>query len=334
MKKLFAVLMSVVLVAAMLCGCQSSSEADVGTDAVSYKVGVLQYATHSSLDNCYQGLVEGFAEYGLVEGENLTVDLQNSNADMSTGDLQAKNMVTDGCDLIVGIATPSAMSAYAAARDEDIPVVFDAVSDPVAAGIVKSLEEPGVNCTGSSDVLNFDSQLTMIRAFLPDAKVIGVLYTTGEANSISQLARLEEAASNYGFTIESIGVTNSSEVAAAAASIVAKGVDCLTNLTDNNVVDCLSVVLHETNAAGIPVFGSEEEQVKNGCLASMSIDYVALGRESGRMAAQILLGEKTAAEMPVSTDSETFAIYNSTVAAELGIELPAEYADIQDAAAE
>ncbi|MDO4567011.1 MAG: ABC transporter substrate binding protein, partial [Oscillospiraceae bacterium] len=176
-------------------------------------------------------------------------------------------------------------------------------------------------------------QLDMIEAFLPEVDEIGVLYTTSEPNSISQLASLEAAAAQRSISIKSIGVTNSSEVAAAAASIVAEGVDCLTNLTDNNVVDNLSTVLHVTNEVGIPVFGSEEEQVRNGCLGSMSIDYIEIGRISGQMAAQILLGEKTADELPVSTESGCTPVYNSAVAAALSIEIPAEYADAADLAA-
>lgn len=338
MKKLTALLLSLILVFALAsCGSNAAADepaADVSDEKTTYTVGVIQYATHSSLDNCYQGFLEGLAEEGIVEGDNLVIDFQNANGEQSNSDLQAKNMVTSGVDLIMGIATPAAMSAYAAAKETDIPVVFNAVSDPVAAGIVKSLDAPGVNCTGSSDVLDFDLQLEMIRAFLPDATTIGVIYTTSESNSISQLARLTEAAENYGFTIESIGVTAASEVGQAATALVSKGVDCIDNLTDNNVVDNLSTVLHITDEAGIPVFGSEIEQVANGCLASQSIDYVELGRVTGRMAAQILRGEVEASALPVSTESACYPVYNSAVAEKLGIALPDAFADILDTEAE
>lgn len=330
-KKVLALAITLALLA--LAGCSEAVVVEPSTPAVHmYKIGVIQYATHPSLDNCYTGLIKGLEEYGLVEGENLVIEFQNGNGDMSNTDLQAKNMVSSGCKLVVGIATPAAMSAYAACKDADIPVIFNAVSDPVAAGIVKSLESPETNCTGSADVLDFASQLEMITAFLPECDTIGVLYTTSEPNSISQLAALEAAASPLGITIESIGVTNSSEVATAAAAIVAKGVDCVTNLTDNNVVDNLSTLLHATDEAGIPVFGSEEEQVKNGCIGSMSIDYVEIGRASGTRAAQILLGEKTANELPVSTESVCEPVVNSAVAAKLGIEVPEAYAGVRDVA--
>ncbi len=339
-KKLISTALCAILALALV-GCSQpaapatddTQDGGPGASAGAIHIGVIQFATHPSLDNCYAGFVQGLAENGFTEGDNLVIDFQNANSEMGNSDLQAKNMVTSGCDLIMGIATPAAMSAYAAAKESGIPVIFNAVSDPVASGIVKSLEAPDTNCTGSADVLDFPAQLELIRAFLPDAKTIGVIYTTSEANSISQLETLCVAAKDYGFAIESIGVSSSAEVAAAAASLVAVGVDCFDNLTDNNVVDNLSTVLHAANEAGIPVFGSEIEQVKNGCLASMSIDYIELGRVTGEMAAKILKGETKAGELPVSTQSETFACYNSAVASQLGIEVPAVCADAQDVAA-
>jgi len=338
-KRIAAIAMAAVVALSLgACGGSSPSAAESDPSSAdtakqaSYKIGVIQYATHASLDNCYTGFVEGLAEYGLVDGENLTIDFQNAQGDMANSDLLAKNMVTAKNDLIMGIATPAAMSAYSAAKEDNIPVVFSAVSDPVAAGIVKSMEAPNTNCTGTSDVLNFDAQLTMIRAFLPDAKTIGVIYTTSEANSVSQLSQFKSLAPNYGFEVIEIGVTNASEVAAAAASIVAKGADCINNFTDNNVVDSLSTVLHEADSAGIPVFGSEVEQVKNGCLASESIDYIELGRETGRMAAQILLGQADVATMAVKSISASTPVYNSSVMEAQGIALPADYSDARDAA--
>jgi putative ABC transport system substrate-binding protein len=326
LKKITALALAGVM-AATFSAC-SSKPVEAGTDAAagtSYKIGVIQYAPHPSLDNCYTGFVEGLAEKGLTEGQNLTIDFQNAQGEMTNSDLQAKNMVTAGDNLIMGIATPAAMSAYSAAKDAGIPVIFSAVSDPIKAGIVTTLEAPGTNCTGTSDVLNFDAQLKMIRAFLPDAKKIGILYTTSEPNSVSQLGQFEALAKNYGFTVESIGVTNASEVGTAAASIVAKGVDCLNNFTDNNVVNNLSAVLHETDAAGIPVFGSEVEQVKNGWLASESIDYIELGRETGRMAAQVLLGEADARTLAVKSITASTPVYNPSVLEALGLTLPSDY---------
>ncbi|MDF1493210.1 ABC transporter substrate-binding protein [Caproiciproducens sp. CPB-2] len=311
--------------AASSAASAAGSEAQSQGAAKNFKIGVIQYATHPSLDNCYTGFKAGLEEAGLKDGDNITIDFQNAQGDNANGDLIAKNMVSKKYDMMMGIATPAAMSAYSAAKSTDIPVVFTAVSDAVAAGIVKSNEKPEVNCTGSSDVLPLEQQIKMIRAFLPDAKKIGILYTTSEPNSVSQLAQFTELAPKYNFEVVDVGVTNASEVAAAAATAVSKGVDCINNFTDNNVVDNLSSVLQAAGKANIPVFGSEEEQVKNGCLASQSIDYVALGKETGKMAAKILKGEAKASETPVYMVKDCTPVYNKAVMDQLGLTLPAEY---------
>ena len=303
----------------------AASAAATAQGAKSYKIGVIQYAPHPSLDNCFTGFKQGLAEAGIKEGENITIDFQNAQGDNSNGDLIAKNMVTKKYDLIMAIATPAAMSAYSAAKTANIPVVFTAVSDPAGAGIVKSNAKPETNCTGSSDVLPLEEQVKMIRAFLPNAKKIGILYTTSEPNSVSQLAEIKKLAPKYGFEIVDVGVTNSSEVAAGAQALVAKGVDCVNNFTDNNVVNNLSLLLQAANSKKIPVFGSEEEQVKNGCLASQSIDYVKLGNETGKMAAKILKGEAKASELPVFEVKEFSPVYNKDVLAKLSLTLPAAY---------
>lgn len=309
----------------------SADESAAGGDVVT--VGVIQYATHPSLDNCYTGFLQGLAEEGFVEGENLEIDFQNAQGDMANSDIMAKNMVSKNESMIMGIATPAAMSAYAATKNEGIPVVFSAVSDPVAAGIVKSNDSTETNCTGTSDVLNLEAQMQMIRAFLPDATKIGVIYTTSEPNSISHLEKFKELAPDYGFEIVDVGVTNASEVASAAATAVSKGVDCINNFTDNNVVDNLASVVQAADKAGIPVFGSEVEQVKNGCLASESIDYVSLGVETGKIAARILNGEQPS-DIPVALISATTPVYNQEVLNRLGLTLPDDYADAEAVSAE
>jgi putative ABC transport system substrate-binding protein len=309
---------------------QETASASSGETAAAgnVTVGVIQYATHPSLDNCYTGFLQGLEEAGFKEGENLTIDFQNAQGDMANSDMIAKNMVSKKESLIMGIATPAAMSAYAATKNEGLPVVFSAVSDPVAAGIVKSVESTETNCTGTSDVLNLEAQMKMIRAFLPDAKKIGIIYTTSEPNSISHLEKFKALAPTYGFEIVEVGVTNASEVASAAASVVGKGVDCINNFTDNNVVDNLASVVQAANKAKIPVFGSEVEQVKNGCLASESIDYVSLGRETGKIAAEILNGKKPS-DIPVALISDTTPVFNQEVLDTLGLTLPADYANAQ-----
>ncbi len=325
--KMFSTIASLLLCAALLFASCAQQEAPAPSqEAQGYRIGVIQYAAHPSLDNCYNGFLQGLEEQGIIEGENLTIEFQNAQGEAANADMQAKNMVTSGCDMLVGIATPAAMSCYSAARETQTPVIFSAVSDPVAAGIVQSMEAPGSVATGTADSLNLEGQMQMIRAFLPDAKSIGIIYTTSEPNSIAHLEKFEELAPSYGFEIRAIGVTSASEVGTAAASLAAEGVDCINNFTDNNVVNNLSLVLHEAEEAGIPVFGSEEEQVKNGCLASESLDYVELGKETGRMAAKVLKGEAKPEEMEVLVIEASAPVYNQAVLEALGLELPEEYA--------
>lgn len=318
-KKALTLVLSLVMLAS-LAACSGGQGGEK-----TLKVGILQYAPHPSLDNCYAGIVEGLAQAGYVDGENISIDYKNGNGETETNNLIAGNFVGAGYDLIVAIATPSAMSAYAAAKDAGIPVVFSAVSDPVAAGLAQSLDAPGTGATGTSDSLNLEGQMKLIRAFLPEAERIGVLYTTSEPNSLTHLRVFEELAPKYGFTIVPMGITDASEVASGAAALIAKGVDCINNFTDNNVVNQLGVLLNATDAAGIPVFGSEEEQVKNGCVASESLDYVALGVTTGEIAARILGGAdvKTTA-VSVVADSEP--VYSAENMAKFGISLPAAYA--------
>lgn len=293
-------------------------------------IGIIQFAPHPSLDNCTEGTLKGLEAAGFKDGENgVTIDVKNAQGQMDTGNMIAKNMVSSKYDLIIGVATPAAMSAYSAAKDSAIPTVFCAVSDPVAAGLVQTLEVPGAGTTGTADTLNLDGQLKMIRAMLPQAKTVGVLYTTSEPNSVSALETFTELAPKYNLTVEAVGITNESEVASGAAALVAKGVDCVNNFTDNNVVNNLSTLLHATDAAGIPVFGSEVEQVRNGCVASESLDYIALGEETGRLAAQVL-GGADPSNIPVSVVSDSVPVYSQSNLDKFGITLPADYSSAEN----
>lgn len=285
-----------------------------------YTVGIEQFAEHGSLDNCREGFLEGLAEEGIVEGENLTVEYKNAAADMGTAGQISDSFVSADMDLLCGIATPSAQSCYNAAMDAEIPVIYTAVTDPEAAELVAEGKPVG-EVTGTSDKLPVEKQLEMIRAMLPEAENIGILYTTSEANSQSALKEYEALAGEYGFQIVSKGITATADIPLAAQALLEE-VDCLTNLTDNTVVSSLPTILEMAGEKDIPVFGSEIEQVKMGCLAAEGLDYVALGRQTGKMAAQILKGEKKASEIPYETIEEAALYVNTAVSENLGIEIP------------
>lgn len=327
-KKTIAIMMTAAMVMAMAAGCGSkeSSSSDGDNKEASYKIGIQQFAEHGSLDNCREGFLEGLEEEGIKEGDNLKVEVKNAMADTATNAQIADSFVSDNMDLICAIATPSAQSAYNAAMDKDIPVVYTAVTDPVAAELADKDGNPVGNVTGTSDTLPVEDQLKMIREMMPDAKTIGILYTTSEANSVSAIATYESLVDKYGFTLETKGISQTSEIALATDDLLTK-VDCITNLTDNTVVASLPTILEKANEKGIPVFGSEIEQVKIGCLAAEGIDYIQLGKQTGKIAAQILKGEKKASEIPYEIISEPGFYVNTKVAENLGIEVPSDLAD-------
>lgn len=311
----------------LLCGALSLtmvlSLAACGGDAASGEVpviGINQYGSHGSLDNCREGFLQGLQEAGLVEGTDYTIDYQNASFDDNMAIQIAQAFSAEDAALMVGIATPAATACYAAAEDKDIPVVFTAITDPVGAKLDSG------NITGTSDVLPVQGQLELIRAIQPEADTIGIVYTTSEANSVYSIGVYEELAADYGFTIEAIGVTAQSEVTQAVDTLISQGVDCLSNLTDNNVVGVLGSILEKTNEAGIPVYGSEIEQMELGCVAGAGLDYVQLGIQTGKMAAQILTGEATCEDLPYET-IENYGLYvNSNALAAMGLTLPEDVA--------
>lgn len=284
-------------------------------------IGISQYGEHPSLDNCREGFLMGLADAGLTEGEDFTVDYQNAGFDNSIATQIAQSFSANNVALMCAIATPSATACYAAAEDKDIPVVFTAITDPVEAKLDSG------NITGTSDKLPVEAQLDLIRALQPEAKTIGIVYTVSEPNSVSAIAEYEAKCGDYGFEVKPIGVTAQSEVTQAIDTLLGEQVDCFSNLTDNNVVGVLSSILEKTDEAGIPVYGSEVEQVKMGCVAAAGIDYIALGRQTGEMAARILKGEATASEMDYETITEYGIYINSDALAAMGITVPQEIAD-------
>lgn len=321
---MMAVVLTMAMTTAMAAGCSGPSDTS-GSGEDSYTIGISQFAEHGSLDNCREGFLKGLENEGIVEGENLTVEYQNAAADMGTASQISDAFVSDKVDLICAIATPTAQSAYNAAMDTDIPVVYTAVTDPVAAELADEDGNPVGNVTGTSDELPIKEQLEMIRQMLPEAETVGIMYTTSEANSISALETYKELAGDYGFEIVESGISSTADISLAADDLISK-VDCITNLTDNTVVASLPTILEKANEKGIPVFGSEIEQVRIGCLAAEGLDYVALGEQTGEMAAKILKGEAQASDMAYETITEPGFYVNTKVAENLGVTVPEELA--------
>lgn len=281
-----------------------------------YKIGIAQFAEHGSLDNCRIGFIQGLEKAGYVEGENVEYVIQNAQADMGMAQQIASQMAQE-CDLVCAIATPMAQAAFNACMDSGKPVIYTAVTDPVASMLANEEGKNEKAVTGTSDILPVEAQLKLIRSFMPEATKIGILYTTSEANSESSLKIYQEHAATYGFEIVAMGISTTADIALAMDQILTQ-VDCLTNLTDNTVVSALALVLDKANAAGKPVFGSEIEQVRNGCIASEGVEYIALGEQTGGLAAQVLKGA-FAGDLEFIASEGGDMCYNLAVADMLGV---------------
>ncbi len=310
LNKLFSLALALIL-SLSLIGAASADDMLV--------IGIAQFAEHPSLDNCREGFIAGLAEAGYVEGQNVKFIMQNAQADPGLTQQIAQQMAQE-CDLVCAIATPIAQACVNACIDNQKPVIYTAVSDPVGAMLADTEGKSALNVTGSCDLLPVEAQLKLIRSFMPEAKTIGILYTTSETNSESQLKLYQDLAPNYGFEIVAVGVSTGADIPLAVDSILPK-VDCLSNLTDNTVVSYLALIVDKANAVGKPIFGSEIEQVKNGCIASEGVEYIALGKETGKMAAQVLAGQ-FAGDIPFYSSEGGDMCYNPDVAAKLGIVIP------------
>ncbi|MDO5037750.1 MAG: ABC transporter substrate-binding protein [Tissierellia bacterium] len=321
MKK-FKALVSLFLVSLLgLTACSGgASPSTGGKEKEDLTIGILQFAQHPSLDNCREGLIKGLEEAGYVEGENLTIDYQNAQADMGISSQIASSFVSSNYDMIVAIATPAAMSAFNAAMDTGIPVVYTAVTDPVAAQLATEEGQPLGLATGTSDTLPVEAQLKLMRQVLPEAKTLGILHTSSEANSDSMIEVYKDLAPKYDFELVTESINTTADIPLATDNILGK-VDVMTNLLDNTVVNSLPTILDKAKAKGVPIFGSEIEQVKIGCLAAEGIEYVSLGQQTGAMAAKILKGEAQADQMPFEIITEPNLYLNQAVADQLGLQL-------------
>lgn len=325
MKKILKKALSVITAAGLLltvtsCGEKAQNNENNVSDDKIYKVGITQFADHPSLDNCREGFIEGMKNSGFVEGENVEFEFKSAQSDMTMTTQIAQNFANNKKDLVCGIATPSAQSLYSVCASAKIPVIFNAISDPIEAKLAVSETENMSGVTGISDRLPVKEQLEMIRKILPEAKTIGIMYTVGEANSVSTIKRYKELAPDYGFEIIDKGVSKQAEVTQAADYLLTQ-VDCISNMTDNTVVSALGVIIEKANAKNIPVFGSEEEQVRNGCVACSGIDYFKLGEQAGAMAARVLNGEDIDT-INFETINESSVFVSDETAAKLGITIP------------
>jgi len=315
------ILVAVLAVSALavsLAGCDEE-EAGIEEGKV-YKVGITQIVSHPALDSCAEGFKEALAERGFVEGENIEYDLQNAEGDMATASSIAQAFASAELDLVLGIATPTSQAVAKAITTT--PIVFTAVTDPVGAGLVDDAEAPGGNVTGVSDMIPVQPHLDLIKQVVPDVKTIGVLYNAGEANSVFSVEQEKEAAAAMGIEVIEATASNSSEVKAAADSLVGR-VDAISVLTDNTVVSALESVIKVCQQNDIPLISGDTDSVDRGCAAAYAFNYKDLGMQAGYIAADILEGAAVS-EVPVQFAETLQLSVNPASAEKMGVKLPDE----------
>lgn len=323
-------LRSFTLAAAMttaLIGCgpteptanQVSSDASADAPPNAPYVAVTQIVEHPALDAVRDGIKDELAEAGYEDGSSLTWKWESAQGQPATATQIAQKFVGERPDLIVAIATPSAQAAVA--TSEDIPIVFSAVTDPVAAELVPSLDAPSALVTGVSDLSPIDQHLALIKEIIPTVATIGVVYNAGEANSVSLVDLIKAEAPGLELTVVEATVASSADVATAAESLIGK-VDVIYVPTDNTVVSALESVLTVGADNQIPVFAGDTDSVERGAIAGISFDYYDVGRQTGDMVVRILNGEQPN-EIPVETVETLQLAVNPAAAATMGVEIPA-----------
>lgn len=340
MKRTISLLLSVLLTTIFMVGCNTdstkkaqdsegdspqltSAEGDTGnndTEKKSYRIGVVQLVEHAALDKAYKGFVDSLTQYGEENNIQFEFDLKNAQNDQSNANTIASKFVNDKVDLIFAIATPAAQSAANAAAETDIPVLFTAVTDPVDARLVESVEAPGGKVTGTSDLTPVAKQIELAKQLIPDLKSIGVLYASNESNSKVQLALAQEAAEAQGLTVIPASVSNTNEVQSVVQNVLAGKVQAIYAPTDNTIANAMPTVSAIAIEYNIPVITGEEGTVVTGGLATIGINYYDLGTKTADLALDILIDGKKPSEIPIAyVDSYAYS-YNSETLAALGLE--------------
>jgi putative ABC transport system substrate-binding protein len=316
----FAMLLAFVLVAVTIvgftgCGEKADSTPE-GKDVL--KVGLVQLVEHPSLDTIRENIIEGLAENGYKDGDNIKIDYQNAQNEMNNLKTICQSFVADKDDVIIAITTPAAQAAYG--ETKDIPIVFSAVTDPVAAELVTDLNAPGGNITGTSDRVSASAIMDLALEITPDIKTVGALYNSSEVNSQSVIADLKKYADEKGLKVVEAAVTNANEIQQAAQSLVGKA-DAAFSPIDNTVASAMPVASAVFNDAKIPFYVSADSMVADGGLATSGVNYESLGVETGKMAAEIL-GGASPADMPVKFLEELTPYINSVTAKAIGVKIP------------
>ena len=315
-KALAAGLMLTLALGVMGCG---GDKKEAPKKAEKVNVGIVQLVEHAALDAANKGFVEGLASKGYKEGQNITYDRQNAQADQSNLQNIAHRFVNNKVNLICAIATPAAQTV--ANVTSDIPIVATAVTDYKAAKLVKDNAKPGTNVTGTTDMNPVEQQLDLLLKLVPNAKSVGTIYCSSEVNSQLQIEILKKAAAAKGVTVKEATVSNVNDIQQAARSLVGK-VQAIYVPTDNVLASAMPTLVSVTEEAKLPVICGEGGMVKAGGLATLGVDYYKLGFQAGEMAADILSGKSKPADMAIQAQKEFKAMVNLKEAEKIGLKVP------------
>ncbi|MBS3991281.1 MAG: ABC transporter substrate-binding protein [Erysipelothrix sp.] len=321
MKQIIKALALITLSFTMLSACVSTSTPN--EDEV-FTIGVIQFVTHPALDATLEGLIDHLTSENLISRFNIIV--QNAQGDPAVAATIAQQFVSDGVDLIYAIATPAAQAAFNATTDTNIPVVINAVTSPVGAGVVVSLESSETNVTGVTNAAPLEPQLALVKEMLPLAQNIGFLFNLGEVNGRVLVEEAQRIAPLLGMNAIVIGVSNISEVAAAMGQLLPQ-VDAVFNVTDNLVASATAQIVDLALQANKPVFGSDPNLLNLGLVAVDGVDFFALGQQAGVMVIDILLNDTLPTDIPIGKPTDTRLFINEEMAQALGITIPQSLLD-------
>ncbi len=314
MKKFISLALCAALILVTLTACGTASKTKS-----SYTIGLCNYVNDASLNQIVENIQSRLTEIGEEKGVTFDVKYQNCNADSNVLNQIVSNFIADDVDLMIGVATPVAMAMQNATEGKNLPVVFSAVTDPVSAELVKSLEAPGANITGTSDYLNTNAIMDIMFETKPNIKTVGLLYDVGQDSSTTAIkdakAYLEKKGVAY---IEKTGKTVD-EITLAAQALVTDKVDAVFTPTDNSIMTAELSIYEIFAKAGIPHFTGADSFALNGAFMGYGVDYANLGRETANMVAEILLDGKDPATLAVKTFDNGTATINTDICSQLGL---------------
>ena len=324
MKRIIAVLLTVLMIAGIMTAC-SGSKSDSGEDTAkkTFKIGICNYVDHASLNQIVDSVKTGLSDLGKQNNVEFEILSENCNADADVMNQIIANFIAEDVDLMIGVATPVAMAMQSATEDNEIPVVFAAVSDPVGVRLVSDMNAPGANITGTSDYLNTNSIMELIFAANPEASTIGLLYDIGQDSSTAAIADAKAYLDKKGVRYIEQNGTTAEEVKMAAQSLADDKVDAVFTPTDNTIMEAELSIYEIFSNAKIPHYGGADSFALNGAFLGYGVDYVLLGTETANTACGILVDGNDPAKTAVKTFDNGIATVNTETCAAIGYDLEA-----------